>query len=222
MFDFWFLDPDLDFGSIITILCAYIFSIIVFLPLREMSHIWLSHLFSGRKFNFKNYPLLEFFDPLGAFFMMLFGYGWARRFNYFLSEPANRLEYVLVYLIGPVFTLFSSIFLKVIINILILVNFSSISWSIWIIKFLHNLIDINVTLTVVEMMPVPPLDGFKICEAFIPQRYVESYLRYQSIIWMILSLMLFIGFFRIPIGIMKSLVYGLVYIVSNIPFLAFK
>ena len=73
MFGFWFLDPNLNFSLLTARLAASIIAIIFFLPLQEISHIWLSHIFSGVKFNIKSYSLAELFDPIGALFMLLFG-----------------------------------------------------------------------------------------------------------------------------------------------------
>ena len=221
MFDFWFLSPGLDFWSAVAILASDIFAILIILPFREISHIWLSHFFSGYKFELKHYPLLDFFDPIGSLCMLLFGYGWPKRFPYFIDQPSSRLEYVLVYLIGSAFTFLSSILFNIVLNLLIITKVTGISWVAWIVKFINNLILVNIRLTVINLLPIPNLDGFKICEAFIPRRLIDSYLRYQFVIGLTLSFMLIMGVFNFPIMIMESLVFGLVHFISRIPFVFF-
>lgn len=221
MFGLWFMEGDLKFSSIIARICASVLAIILILPMREISHIWLSHLFSGRKFNIRSYPFLSFFDPLGAFFMLLFGYGWPRRIPYFVEEPSNKTEYVLVYVIGPIFSFILSIFLGITRN-LFMFFMAFNSTTLWLVEFITYLIEICIILTVIDLLPVPPLDGFKICEAFIPRKFVSKYLEHRFAIGLVVSLLFLFGFFNGPLKILMDAVYSSVMKISNIPFIIFK
>ena len=222
MFGLWFLDSNLNFSSLTARITALIIGIIFILPMREISHIWLSHVFSGIKFKFKSYPFFDFFDPIGALSMLFFKYGWAKKVPYFVTEPDNRSEYIFVYLAGTAFTFFSGIILGIIFNIiglLILTYKLHLSWFANVTEFL---IEINVVLTVVNLLPIPPLDGFKICEAFIPGRYLEKYKRNYFLISTILFIMLLFGFFDIPLQIMGNAVYKSMKMIAGIPFVLFR
>ena len=222
MFGLWFLDSDISFMSITARLCASVVAIVFFLPWREISHIWMSHVFSGMKFNAKSYPLFDFFDPIGALFMLLFGYGWSKRYPYFVAEPSTKSEYVLVCLSGPAFTFFSAVLLGIVFNILtILKVLQGLNLS-WFMEFVNYLIEINVVLTVINLMPVPPLDGFKICEAFIPSRFLPKYYKNYFTISIVLCILLFIGVFNAPLEILGNAVYKSVRIISGIPFFVFR
>jgi len=72
---------------------------------------------------------------------------------------------------------------------------------------------------VINLLPIPNLDGFKICEAFIPRKFIDGYLRYQFIIGLTLSLMLVMGVFNTPIMVMESIIFTLVHSISKIPFI---
>ncbi len=222
MFGLWFMEGNLKFSSIIARICASVLVIILILPLREISHIWLSHLFAGRKFNIKSYPFLSFFDPLGAFFMLVFGYGWPRRFPYFVEEPNNKTEYVLVYAIGPIFSFILSILLGIIRNLFMLFIVFNVYSTLWIIEFITYLIEINIILMVIDLLPVPPLDGFKICEAFIPKKFVSKYLEHRFVIGLVVSLLFLFGFFNGPLRILMGAIYSSVIKISNIPFIILK
>ena len=222
MFGLWFMEGDLKFSSIIARVCASILVIILILPLREISHIWLSHLFSGRKFDIRSYPFLSFFDPLGAFFMLLFGYGWPKRFPYFVEEPNNKTEYILVYAIGPIFSFILSILLCMTRNLFMLFIIFNVPTTLWIIEFITYLIEISIILTVIDLLPVPPLDGFKICEAFIPRKFASKYLEHRFVIGLVVSLLFLFGFFNGPLKILMDAVYSSVMKISNIPFMFFK
>lgn len=219
MFELWFLDSNLNFSLLTARITALVIGIIFVLPMREIAHIWLSHVFSGIKFKFKSYPFFDFFDPVGALFMLFFKYGWAKKIPYFVTEPDNKSEYVFVYLAGTAFTFFSGIILGIIFNIITMLTFMyelRLSWFAHVIEFL---IEINVVLTVINLLPIPSLDGFKICEAFIPSRYLEKYKKNYFLISTILFIMLLFGFFDIPLQIISNAVYKSIKMIAGIPFI---
>ena len=92
----------------------------------------------------------------------------------------------------------------------------------WFASVTEFLIEINVALTVINLFPIPPLDGFKICEAFIPGRYLEKYKRNYFLISTILFIMLLFGFFDIPLQIMSNAVYKSMKMIALIPFILFR
>lgn len=222
MFGLWFLNSEMNFSYLTSRLCASIVGIMVFLPLKEMAHMWTSHFFSGVKFRWRSYRLSDFFDPLGAIFMLLFGYGWAKKFPYFVSEPDSKSEYVLVYLSGVIFNFFSAVLIGILLNLLIMFGIYSRLNLNWIKYFLNNLIEINVILAVVNILPFPSLDGFKICEAFIPEKYLYVFKQNYLFISIILSIILFSGVINTPLDIFEQAVYKTVRIISSLPFLIFK
>lgn len=218
MFELWFLDPNLNFSLLTARLTALIIGIIFFLPLKEISHIWLSHIFSGIKFRFKSYPFFDFFDPIGALSMLFFKYGWSKKIPYFVTEPETKSEYIFVYLAGTFFTFLSGIILGIIFNIItVLMSVHALHLN-WIRNVIAFLIELNIILTVVNLLPVPPLDGFKICEAFIPNKHLDKYHRNYIIIHFVLVIMFFLGFFRLPLEIMCSAVYKSIRMLAGLPF----
>ena len=219
---FWFLESNLTLSYVIARLCASIVAVFIFLPLVEISHIWLSHIFAGRKFDIKNYPFLEFFSPLGAFLLLLFGYGFTKKFPYFVSEPESKSDYVFVHLIGPISSFFFAIILQIILRLFAITESINNVSVLWIHDFFNSLIDINVTLTVINIMPIPPLDGFKVCEAFFPKRYWQKHARNYFIFYLILSTMLIFGWFDRLLGMLKFAVHFSVMIISSVPFIAFS
>jgi len=222
MFGFWFLDPNLNFSLLTARLAASIIAVVFFLPLKEVSHIWLSHIFSGVKFNIKSYSLAELFDPIGALFMLLFGFGWSKRMPYFLTEPDNKSEYIFVCLAGIAFTFFSGVILAVMFNIIALLMFLYGLHLGWISQVINFLIEINVILTVINLLPVPSFDGFKICEAFIPNRYLSKYRKNYLAIHIVLSIMFIFGFFHIPLEIMGNAVYKAIKMLAGLPFVGLR
>lgn len=219
MFGFWFLDYNLNMWSVTARLCALLLAVVVFLPLHEIIHIKVARRFLGEKCKITDFSFFDFFNPIGATFMLIFQYGWARRWDsYYGVSLNNRHEVVIANLAGPFFNFLSAVLIKTIVNLFTLLSiYLNINLP-WITLVLYCLVEINVRLATIELLPIPPLDGFKVLEAFIPKKYMRQYFKNYFMIWLVLSVLLFAGIFDVPIYILENVIYRGVDILSSIPF----
>ncbi len=104
-------------------------------------------------------------DFFGTFFLLLFGFGWARpvpiAYNNFRFP---RLFFVVAALAGPltnvVLALFSaSLIMKNVVSSTILV------------LFFQYMTRVNITLALLNMLPIPPLDGSQIVHMLLLERF---------------------------------------------------
>ena len=72
--------------------------------------------------------------------------------------------------------------------------------------FLYMGMQINIVLLVFNMIPIPPLDGSRVVEGLLPDRYAEEYSRLARYGFMILILLMFFGVFGRLFGIALYLV----------------
>jgi len=108
---------------------------------------------------------LKHIDPIGALSMILFIFGWSKPVPINEYNFKNReLGTAIVSFAGPLsnlllVTVFGSI------NLIFHPNLESIFGI-----FLFTFTLINISLTIFNLIPIPPLDGHKIVRAFLPNK----------------------------------------------------
>ena len=84
--------------------------------------------------------------------------------------------------------------------------------------FLSFYVQVNVSLAVFNLLPIPPLDGSKILFVFLPDKAVAWFYRYQQIISIILLALLWVGVLRIPLSFLSGYVMKFVNWITALPF----
>ena len=189
--------------SILMQILAVAFIIFCILPLHEFAHGWMAQRLGDNT------------AKLQALMILLFGFGWAKPVpvdpRYF-KNPKKGMA--LTALAGPVANILAALAGALILNIL---AFFGVSHVLVLIFFTYY-IRINVMLAVFNLLPVPPLDGSRIVAAFLPDRMMWQYYRYQRQIVLVLFLLLFLGVLDRPLAVVDNLVESAVYWVASLPF----
>ena len=160
-------------------------------------------------------------DPIGAILIFLIGFGWSKPMPIQFSRMKNqRLGIILVSLTGPVSHFLSAIVCKLIINTIDIfanVNDDKIS-PLWAFMFVLSIIaNINVCLGVINLLPLPPMDGFVLLYQFAGHKFHSWYHANYQIVNQVSTVILFALFFiddltrgRIdPLGWLIGLINGL-------------
>ncbi len=133
-------------------------------------------------------PLVHI-DPIGAIFIILFGFGWAKPVpvnRFFFKNP--RMNGIIVSIVGPL----SNLALAVLaVFIVFLIQQFNVGMMIpdFIFTFITIFININVLLFVFNLLPFPPLDGYRIIEDLVKpdlRAKMTQYEQYGVLIFLIL------------------------------------
>ena len=211
-----------DLISTLMQIAAVLFIIFCVLPFHEFAHAFVAHKLGDptAKWNGRvTLNPLASIDPVGAMFILLFGFGWAKPVPVDSKYFKNRKrDTALVALAGPVANLLAAFVGMFIIN-LIAVIFSGIPSFLYV--FIYYYVVINISLAAFNLIPIPPLDGSKILEAFLPNSAYYNYYRYQRYLVLGIFLLMFTGILDIPLDLLRNLLYKLVIFLADLPFKIF-
>ncbi len=182
----------MDFQNIITNLPYMLVTLAIAFTVHEYAHAYAAYKFGDQ--TAKNQgrltlnPLVHI-DPIGAIFLILFGFGWAKPVpvnRFFFKNP--RLNGIIVSIVGPLSNLVLA-FVAVLIVLFIQQFNLGMMIPYFIFKFISIFININVLLFVFNLLPFPPLDGYRIIEDLVNPELrakMTQYEQYGVLIFLIL------------------------------------
>lgn len=188
MINYLFIQPSLFF--------AYLIALLVAIAIHEFSHAYVADRLgdptprlAGR---LKINPLVHL-DPLGLFLILFFGFGWGKPVPF---DPFNlknpRRDSAYISLAGPLSNFILAFLLSLILKLL---NFFYYPFFLNIGNFfLIPMINFNLILGIFNLLPIHPLDGFKIVGGFLPQNKAQEWYALERLGLVFLFLLIF------PIG----------------------
>lgn len=169
-------------------------TLMIAFSLHEFAHAYVAYKFGDM--TAKNQGRLtlnpmQHLDPLGTLFIFIAGFGWARPVpvnRYFFKKP--RLAGVLVSIAGPISNLLLVILAYLIWYILMAMGITT-GLPTFVVDFLNIFISLNVLLFIFNLLPFPPLDGYRIIEDLAPvdiRAKMTQYEQFGALIFLIIVL----------------------------------
>jgi Zn-dependent protease len=167
-------------------------ALMIAFTVHEFAHAWVAYKFgdtTAQKQGRLTLNPIQHLDPLGTILIFIAGFGWARPVpvNRFMFKNP-RLAGVLVSVAGPISNL-----LLVILAFAIWYIYSALGLAAGVpqffLDFLNIFIGLNAMLFVFNLLPFPPLDGYRIIEDLAPANIrakLTQYEAYGSVIFLIL------------------------------------
>lgn len=223
----------LDFWNIIVALLASLLIIFVILPIHECAHGLTAYALgddTAKRQGRLTLNPLSHIDYLGAFLLLLIGFGWANP----VPVNSSRMKRIknektgmaITALAGPVANLiaaFLGCFLWCFFVFAVKQWFlTSISYEFYyyVSLFFAYFVHINIYLAIFNLIPIPPLDGSKILMAFLPDRICDKIYMYQSRISLIFFIVIIFGFNILaePLQYLCNVIMNWMVSVTGLPF----
>lgn len=176
------------------------------IPFHEMAHAWASDRLgdpTAKRCGRLSMNPLRHFDPLGALCMILVGFGWAKPVPVAAVHNFRhpRRDMALSAAAGPAANLLLAYVWMICYKIIYYFGYApeSLLWQ-FVVGVLLTMIQVNITLAVFNLLPVPPLDGSRIFNLLLPARWYFRIMKYERYIMLGLFVFLFFGFLDRPLS----------------------
>lgn len=198
--------------------------VLLALPVHEFAHGWVANKLgdpTARLAGRLTFNPLASVDPMGAGFLLLFGFGWARPVpvdSRYFKNPRSGM--VLTALAGPAANLVASYFGALLFYaVLSIAPYNAVVH--YILLFISYFAYINAVLAIFNLVPIPPLDGSKILAGLLSDRARYAFYQYQNVLSMIGMLLIISGALTGPLSAIESTVYSGVSWLASLPFRLF-
>lgn len=188
----------------LAIIIAFVFA----LTIHEFAHAWVSDRLGDPTARLLGRLTLNpkaHLDLIGSLMILFAPFGWAKPVPF---DPFNlrnpRRDTALISFAGPAANLLSAGITALLIRLLVLLPLSPALWFLTpILTFLTTtcvmFIILNVNLAVFNLIPIHPLDGFKIVEGILPERASRQWATLQSLGIILLLVLVFPLFGSSPV-----------------------
>ncbi len=176
---------------------ALVTTLIIGLTFHEFAHAWTANRLGDSLAASQGRLTLDprkHIDPMGALVFLMVGFGWAKPVP-IDAWRLDRNEVLLVAMAGPV----SNILLASVSGVLLRVLFDVGGVPIAVLSFLVAFTYLNLVLACFNMIPVPPLDGWKVLLGLVPAEWSFRLRELEPRASILLLVLIFApGFLRLP------------------------
>ncbi len=215
------LQGRVDFTDAVIYILSALVVIFLTLPFHEFAHAFVADRLGDKTARYQRRLTVNPFahiDYFGALAIILFGFGWARPVpvspRYFKNAKRGM---AITAVAGPVMNLLLS-FVASFFFYAIVRFFAGNTVAGYVAMFFSYYVSINIGLAVFNILPIPPLDGWKVLGSLLPDRIYWRVIQYERYISFALILIVYLGILDAPINFISGL---LINVVTFIPRLVF-
>lgn len=142
---------------------------------------------------------LSHLDPVGTFLFLLAGFGWGKPVPF---DPFNlknpKKDSAVISFAGPLSNIIMAMAASFMLRFLI--NIAQLSFNFFLINILVTFIRFNLLLAIFNLIPVHPLDGFRVVAGLLPKKYYHDWLELERYGTIFLIFLIFPFFGASPVS----------------------
>ncbi len=203
---------------------ARLFVVFCTLPVHEYAHAFVADKLGDKTARLSGRLTLNpmaHIDILGAIMILFVGFGYAK------PVPVNPRNFknpkkgmALTALSGPFSNILMAVVFMLLSNVLSLFGSSLFVQAFYV--FFSFAASINIGLAVFNLIPIPPLDGSRVLELLIPDKYYYKFAQYERYIVIVIFGLIVFGVLDAPLAFLQNHLYSALNYVVSLPFRAFK
>lgn len=210
-----------SFPQILAGVFASLFVVFCTLPIHEYAHAYVATKLgdsTARHSGRLTLNPMAHIDKFGALMIVLVGVGYAK------PVPVNPMNFkhpkrdmALTAIAGPISNILVAAVCILFQNIMVAFSMRGL-FSMAFYMFFEFAALINISLAVFNLLPIPPLDGSRLLQLFIPDKYYFKMLQYERYIVLAIFLLMFTGILNRPLSWLQHVIYSLLNFVIGFPF----
>ena len=203
---------------------ARLFVVFCTLPVHEYAHAFVADKLGDKTARLSGRLTLNpmaHIDILGAIMILFVGFGYAK------PVPVNPRNFknpkkgmALTALAGPFSNILMAVVFMFLSNVLSLFGSSLFVQAFYV--FFSFAASINIGLAVFNLIPIPPLDGSRVLELLIPDKYYYKFAQYERYIVIGIFGLIIFGVLDAPLAFLQNHLYSALNYIVSLPFRAFK
>lgn len=201
--------------DILVMMLSYAVVLFLCLPVHELAHGLVAHWCGDDTAKWHGRLTIDPFkhlDVLGTVMILTVGFGYAK------PVPVNsrnfrhyKRDMILVALAGPLSNFLMAAVAMLLLQLTPYAFSGNYDVLMFVMTFLYIVINVNISLMVFNLLPIPPLDGSRLWSSLLPGRWAYTLEQYSRYITMGLFVLLFSGVLDGPLDVLRGGVYDLLW-----------